>query len=262
MSKNDLGYKEGGVIVRYHVPVVLFAALVLVFAVGFASAAPKPVVLLKFDEGQGDVTRDSSGNGYDGKLINSPKWVDGRSGKALYFTGSAGNYSNVELPIGPSDIGNAGTIMFWFKADWETVRQRTLLEATRTATNRAFFIGWGEEGSFLEFSLEDGVDADWETEATGHLGEPQSGKWYSIAAVWDFTDLSKAATRLYVNGEKWAEVVQSATALDGFEAFTIGSQRYDYWSTGSADGTIDDFMVFAAALSDAEIEQAYKDALK
>ena len=48
-----------------------------------------------FDEGKGEVTKDSSGNGNDGKLMNGPKWVDGKFGKALEFDGTD---DNVEMP--------------------------------------------------------------------------------------------------------------------------------------------------------------------
>jgi len=40
-----------------------------------------------FDEGTGDTARDSSGNGYDGKLVEGPEWVQGKFGKALKFDG-------------------------------------------------------------------------------------------------------------------------------------------------------------------------------
>jgi hypothetical protein len=40
-----------------------------------------------FDEGSGDIARDSSGKGNDATLVNSPAWVDGKFGKALKFNG-------------------------------------------------------------------------------------------------------------------------------------------------------------------------------
>ena len=40
-----------------------------------------------FDDGGGNVAKDSSGNGYDGKLMNGPKWVKGKFGMALEFDG-------------------------------------------------------------------------------------------------------------------------------------------------------------------------------
>jgi hypothetical protein len=40
-----------------------------------------------FDEGSGNVAKDFSLNGIDGKLMNGPKWVEGKFGKALEFDG-------------------------------------------------------------------------------------------------------------------------------------------------------------------------------
>jgi hypothetical protein len=42
----------------------------------------------KLDEGSGNITSDSSGNGNNGTIIN-PTWVDGKYGKALSFNGSS-----------------------------------------------------------------------------------------------------------------------------------------------------------------------------
>ena len=39
----------------------------------------------KFDEGNGTVAYDSSGNGNDGNLTNGPIWTDGKIGGALLF---------------------------------------------------------------------------------------------------------------------------------------------------------------------------------
>jgi hypothetical protein len=75
-------------------------------------------VIFLFDEGSGNMANDHSGNGNDGKLVNKPKWVAGKYGKALEFNG-ANNYVEVEtpheLPIGAAPR----TICFWFK--WSKV---------------------------------------------------------------------------------------------------------------------------------------------
>ena len=75
-------------------------------------------VIFLFDEGNGNTANDHSGNGNDGKLVNKPKWVAGKYGKALEFNG-ADNYVEVEtpheLPIGAAPR----TICFWFK--WSKV---------------------------------------------------------------------------------------------------------------------------------------------
>ena len=41
-----------------------------------------------FDEGRGNVAKDSSPNDNDGELIAGPKWVEGKFGGALEFDGS------------------------------------------------------------------------------------------------------------------------------------------------------------------------------
>jgi len=56
---------------------------------------PESVVgMWLLDEGKGDTAKDSSGSGNDGTLANNPKWVEGKSGKALEFNGT----NHVEIP--------------------------------------------------------------------------------------------------------------------------------------------------------------------
>jgi len=43
-----------------------------------------------FDENQGNTAKDASGNGNPGTLDKTPKWVDGKFGKALEFNGTNG----------------------------------------------------------------------------------------------------------------------------------------------------------------------------
>ena len=61
-----------------------------VFHVSFnhakAAITEKDIVAVwLFDDGSGNILKDSSGNGNDGKLIEGPTWVDGKFGKALKF---------------------------------------------------------------------------------------------------------------------------------------------------------------------------------
>ena len=40
------------------------------------------IAIWTFDQGEGDVLKDSSGNSIDGKLMGNPKWVKGKFGSA------------------------------------------------------------------------------------------------------------------------------------------------------------------------------------
>ena len=64
--------------------------LFLVVFTGFlnnSSAETDPVAHWSFDEGEGNITHDSSGNANNGTLENGPIWVDGIDGGALDFDG-------------------------------------------------------------------------------------------------------------------------------------------------------------------------------
>ncbi len=64
-----------------------------------------------FDEGAGDVAKDSSGNGNDGAIMG-PVWVAGKIGDALEFDGSD---DYVDCGAGPSlDLTDQMTVVAWF----------------------------------------------------------------------------------------------------------------------------------------------------
>jgi len=62
--------------------------LVLVLPLFCSAYENEPVLYLKFDETSGTTAADSSGNGNNGVLMNSPAWVTGKSGNALSFDGA------------------------------------------------------------------------------------------------------------------------------------------------------------------------------
>jgi hypothetical protein len=87
----------------------LFCA-VLVLS-GTASAAGL-VGWWTFDETSGDIAKDSSGKGNDGRIIGTPQWVPGKIGGALQFNGS----TYVNCGRDPSlNLREQITMAFWFK---------------------------------------------------------------------------------------------------------------------------------------------------
>ena len=80
------------------------------------------VLYLPFDEGEGDIAADISGNGHDGK-IDKPEWVDGRFGKALKFLDAeSGTFVTVESTAKLNV--NEMTFTAWINAEhWNGVRQ-------------------------------------------------------------------------------------------------------------------------------------------
>ena len=72
-----------------------------------------------FDEGSGDVAKDYTENGNDGKLTNGPAWVEGKIGKALLFDG-VDDYLNVTSQNGFPKGSDARTVSLWIK--WSEVK--------------------------------------------------------------------------------------------------------------------------------------------
>jgi hypothetical protein len=96
--------------------VSLVIAGLIVTGVSNAKIDPKTCVgAWLFDEGKGDVAKDSSANGNNGTIVKSPKSVQGQFGSALEFDGKS-NYVKVpkseSLNLGDKDL----TIVVWAKS--------------------------------------------------------------------------------------------------------------------------------------------------
>lgn len=80
----------------------------LLTTLSYAEIDPKTCVgMWLFDEGSGNVAKDSSGNENDGEFVENPKWVDGKFGKALEFDGvgsyvDCGEDESLNIPTGGS----------------------------------------------------------------------------------------------------------------------------------------------------------------
>jgi len=87
-----------------------------------------------FDEGKGNVAKDSSDNGNDGTLIAGPKWVEGKFGGALEFDGAGASVETEEAAkLTGFKLGDDTdfTAVAWFKTDLDEgfIMSKTLLAA-------------------------------------------------------------------------------------------------------------------------------------
>ena len=84
--------------VRQWLIIVCLSLTAIFLSIGYAIAQDDVVGMWLFDEGKGDVAKDSSDNGNDGEIVDC-QWVEGKFGKALSFNGTS---SYVEVPHKPS----------------------------------------------------------------------------------------------------------------------------------------------------------------
>lgn len=190
-----------------------------------------------FDEGSGDVARDTSENGNDGQ-VNNADWVAGQFGGALEFAGAA---SNVEVPHSPELSVQEFTLMAWvnvpdFTGGWQTLMTQNTAGPTR---NYGLFINDGSGLIHYSFTSANG----WNSFNAGT--NVVNGEWRHIAATYDFETFT-----CYVDGEIDGETARDLEPDTAESPITIGSWEGGGW----IQGAIDEVALFNHALSQEEVQ--------
>lgn len=143
-----------------------------------------------YDEGDGDVAKDLSGSGHDGK-IDLPNWIEGQYKNALQFKGAgSGTYVTVEN----TDKLNVNecTFMAWVNAEhWDGTRQIVGKSVHGGCNGRGQYGLFSEKGVFkLRFETEGGrVDINTDL--------PKTEKWIHVAFSNDGTTAA-----IYIDGKE------------------------------------------------------------
>jgi parallel beta-helix repeat protein len=199
-----------------------------------------PVARWKFDEGARTLAADSSQNGNNGTLRGQATWTAGRSGAALFLTGSN---SYVTVPQSSSlSSATSLTIAFWYNAqDVADIDERIL-----TATS-SWDIKLNGANRYAQI-----------TSAAGRYAAIRSplpqGSWQHIA----FTHTA-GVLKAYLNGVPQSFIANTFSADTPLTAprngLVIGADS----SYGNfAKGALDDLVVYNRALTDSEILSLYK----
>lgn len=199
---------------------------------------------LKFDETSGSVAQDSSGNGWDGALVNGPLWNIARIENGVRLDGSD---DYVQLRAGVTTGLTDYTIATWVNFDTISNWTRVFDFGTGTSTYMFLTPQNGANGR-LRFAIS----------TNGGLGEQQINtnttftvrRWYHVAVTW-----SGNTGILYVNGTE--EGRNSAMTLNPSSLGTttqnyIGKSQYP---DPYLDGTVDDFRIINRALTPSEVSQ-------
>ncbi|MFT4993403.1 MAG: MSHA biogenesis protein MshQ, partial [Paraglaciecola sp.] len=162
-----------------------------------------------------------------------------------------------------ADIGNRGTISFWYRSDeeWAGGGARQLFDATQgnILLNKYFYLAL-DDGT-LQFSLEDSDDNDLTLSVSGlNYG---ANEWVHVAAVWD---LNNDSAQLYLNGSLVTSTLNGGLngQIGDMTSLYIGDSRTDNLillninllslsNDSSANGQFDDLRLYAYAQSQTEI---------
>ncbi|UCC97872.1 MAG: LamG domain-containing protein, partial [Phycisphaerales bacterium] len=221
---------------------IFFAFFVFVLGLVLTNRAnaadPSLVGWWKFDDGSGNIAKDSSGNGNDGTLNGGAQWVEGQLGGAIEFNGSNSYVSAPHIPLNSRSF----TIAMWVNPVLYTDQQVIFGQHQTGSQNLSIhFRLYGPNSGRVRMGF---YSNDLDTSGN----TIQENNWYHLTFWYDFENQNR---RIYVNGAQEAE--GSAGPFLG----TSGETRIGQWNNNQwFRGIIDDVRIYSRALTDSEIIQA------
>jgi len=221
---------------------LVFVFLSLCFA-SSVNAEEGLVAYYSFDEGSGEVARDGSGNGNDGK-IHGATWVKGKSGSALKFDGAddyvdCGNDSSLQ---NLSALTYEAWIYPTAVASWQAIISKRQKRLSLGSTGRNLF--WD-----VTFATE--YDRAFSSAANIPLNQ-----WSHVAATW-----SPGKAKIYLNGELVDDGYTYGSGnpnSDGNTNQEIARNPFDSIGEHWFNGTIDEVRIYNRALPKEEIQRHYR----
>jgi len=192
-----------------------------------------------FDENSGDIAKDSSGKGNNGKLMNNPKWVKGKIGSALEFDGKDDwiNIGDNAILKPSSDV----TFMAWYY--W--VDGYYVLASGGQTSSTGYAITHEPKDDTIWF----GVNTDKKAANTGYIQGTSRKTWHHLAGSYSDADGKLVA---YVDGIPIKTVNTDLKPFNNqWPALHIGKPNNvdNYY----IQGTIDEVAIFNVALTQNEI---------
>ena len=204
----------------------------------------------KFDETNGTVAYDSSGNGRDGNLTNGPSWTTGKIGGALSFDGTDDHV------ITHNFFGIAGT------------NPRSISAWIKTTSLNAVICSYGNFLQSQKWTIRlqnwDGVEGALRTENfNGSIvgSTPvNNGSWFFITSILEPNKSNISDVLHYINGNldnashvgsMTIDTVLSSTFVIGRRLLQSNDSNYYF------NGLIDDVRIYDRALSAAEVQALY-----
>ena len=199
-----------------------------------------------FDEGKGEVAKDSSENGNSGELMNGTKWVSGKFGKAIELDG-VDDY--IDAPDSPSlSVGGGSiTIQFWTKLNGPS-RDEWVRKNPTNDWQPCYDVETPDGGSKIRWLYGTGSEIDFQSKNSLDLKV-----WQHVAVTYD---ASTDEARIYINGNLDNSIISDVATFDTDEKLQIGRhyRSSDGATGGYVDGLIDEVGIFNVALKEEEIQ--------
>ncbi len=144
-----------------------------------------------FNDGDGAIARDSSGNGHDGDLLGDPEWVEGRFGGALEFDGIE---DEVNVPYDEALNPETFTVCLWANVEAGSAGAHRAGISCRDDFPQRGYILYAEPGDTWQYWI--GVGAGGITWNSVQGPAVVTGEWTHLTEVY-----SNGEQKFYVDGE-------------------------------------------------------------
>ncbi len=202
----------------------------------------------KFDEANGTVAYDSSGNGNDGNLTNGPTWVSGKIGGALSFDG-VDDY--MEVSSRKWNIENVMSVTFWF-----------FKQGNLSSLSAPFSLGRSPYNDEILLHLNDNNLVFYHHKLGGNFSQltaqVTNNDWNHFVGVFN-GGFGNSEMNVFLNGAD----IQTTYIISGTPALLSDSENRKLRigkRVSNADeyhGLIDDVRIYDRVLSAAEVQALY-----
>ncbi|MHC4204172.1 MAG: LamG domain-containing protein [Planctomycetota bacterium] len=212
---------------------------------------PGPLLVqYKFDEGEGTVAADSSGQGSDGTLSGTATWAtEGQMGAAVSFDGGVGEVRGASPYLNGLDAISYGA---WIKSNAIDTDSGFIIFANPAGNDQRgirYDLAGGNGGGANVIKY--GVATEEGSHENESAANVQTTQWQHVMVTWN----SGEAASLYINGVPDTptdedDIIGGTTT--GYTDVIVGRGGKD--TDGSWDGLVDDFRVYEVALTAEEVQ--------
>jgi hypothetical protein len=191
-----------------------------------------------YNEGEGNIVKDYSGNENHGKFVGTPEWVEeGVFGAALDLR----NQGHVVVEDSDSlDMPEAWTLVTWVKMNPPMERYQHIINK-RFDIEANYVLRLENTGVWRTFYNNGGWPGLWDPSPA------KGGEWVHLAVTYD----GKSFMALYVDGE----VVISNNVGGPPPTNDLPLRLGSYNQGGKMDGMLDDTAIFSVVLTQEEIKE-------
>lgn len=220
--------------------------ILLLFSVMAAHAVVDrhTVAVWLFEEGNGKIIRDASGNGHDGEFVGKLNWVKAKIGGGLEFPGDGTGYIVVDS-TNKLELETL-SIEAWVKVEAATGRwQGIVVKQQAGCTNRNYGIWVHNNANVLHAQIGADGGCAFNMNATSNITDD---KWHHLAFTYD-----GKMGRLYVDGKLETEKATEVT-FQSNDPIYIGVPNKD--NTNGLLGIVEEIRISNIARSEEEINEA------